>query len=213
MCASLRKYPSSWEGLDGTSATFPRCFHTMGAASRSDICNFFSLHALPSKSNLLSGCLRVVPDTYLPDKVASFILALSPSPQLLHLPRWRQREGRKKKVYQIFLSSFTLNCLWVGSSAPVGPLLIPHRIACLSVMNPPCPNSLLLPSPHSLWRFLFESLHIYFNTHFNPCTCGFSSELTSYFASSPHIQVFYLHSTSSPSQTFFFSLHTFKSTI
>ena len=121
--------------------------------------------------------------------------------------------GEEKKVYQIFLSSFTLNCLWVGSSAPVGPLLIPHRIACLSVMNPPCPNSLLLPSPHSLWRFLFESLHIYFNTHFNPCTCGFSSELTSYFASSPHIQVFYLHSTSSPSQTFFFSLHTFKSTI
>lgn len=156
MCASLRKYPSSWEGLDVTSATFPRCFHTMEAASRSDFCNFFSLHALPSKPNLLPECLKVFPDTYLPDEAASFILALSPSTQLLHLPWWRQRE--EKKVYQIFLSSFTLNCLWVGSSAPVGPLLIPHRTSCLSVMNPPCPTSLLLlllPSPHSLWRFLF----------------------------------------------------------
>ena len=99
-------------------------------------------------------------------------------------------DRERKKVYQIFLSSFTLNCLWVGSSAPVGPLLIPHRTSCLSVMNPPCPTSLLLlPPPHSLWRFLFQSLHIYFNTHFNPCTCGLSSQFTSYFASSAHLRI------------------------
>lgn len=117
----------------------------MRTASCSDICNFSSPHALRSKSNLRSGCLAVFSETHLPHSVASFIPAPSPSPQRLP-PRSRQRE---KKVYQIFLSSFTLNCLWVGFPAPVGPLLIPHRTLCLSVMNPPPPPPNLQPPPSS----------------------------------------------------------------
>lgn len=80
--------------------------------------------------------------------------AVRPSPELLHPPRSGRREaagcGAGGKgggggrggcgvggVYQIFLSSFTLNCLWVEFPAPVGPLLIHHRSLCLSVTDPP----------------------------------------------------------------------------
>lgn len=57
-------------------------------------------------------------------------------------------------VYQIFLSSFTLNCLWVEFPAPVGPLLIPHRSLYLSVMDPLNPtSSQLYSAAHPLTSF------------------------------------------------------------
>lgn len=126
----------------------------MVTPSFSDVCNFFSLHALRSKSNLPPRDLENFSEACPPDLVHSFISTQPPSLLLrlflLRLPRSRQREREsreKKKVYQIFLSSFTLNCLWVGFPASVGPLVIPHRTLGLSVMNPLCPTSCLPPLP------------------------------------------------------------------
>lgn len=131
----------------------------MRTAAGSNISSLFGFKTLPHKSNLRSRFLSLSPPSPEKTHARTFKAAyLSSSPSCAAISGASSsspvRPKRGGKVYQIFLPSFTLNCLWVEFPAPVGSLLIPHRSSCLSVMDPhphsPAhPPASLLSSPLS----------------------------------------------------------------
>lgn len=184
MCASSLNYPTEPGGFKCNFDEFLRRFHTMRTASCSRTSASFSALVV-YKSKLRSGC-QSESDVFI-YKVFFHSSSIAISIASSSSPVKTEREGGKK-VYQIFLSSFTLNCLWVGFPARVGPLLISHRALSLSVMNPPPP---FVQPPASLFSPLLTHFRLFSFSHFiHQHTTEFSFQLTFYFASTAFICIF-----------------------